>query len=312
MSALCTKANNGVIYMTLKLNGTVLYDKVQATAVGSTKLVSHTDPEYPTRTQFEVFRAQSGSSYYSWVEVTYYTPLHNVTINPSDVLQVEIYEDEGIGTIYHKLDGRYVPIDGTTITLNSNNELQVSGKQDTLVSGTNIKTINNQSLLGSGNITISGGGGSGIEVLDLSSYAWGDTLSAADLQSALSATLVKLPGYGQYDGPTVWQVTQVDTTAGSEFVELQSLVSSYNVTDATLFNMSIKNAYISAGELTKGDQTDAILPGNIPLNGDGNYVWQVAVDSANFAYTGSWAQSETWTFTLQDDTTVTKKIFTGN
>lgn len=36
----------------------------------------------------------------------------------------------------------------------------VSGKQDALVSGTNIKTINNQSLLGSGNITISGGGGS--------------------------------------------------------------------------------------------------------------------------------------------------------
>ena len=37
----------------------------------------------------------------------------------------------------------------------------VSGgnKQDTLVSGTNIKTINNESLLGSGNITISGGGG---------------------------------------------------------------------------------------------------------------------------------------------------------
>ena len=32
-------------------------------------------------------------------------------------------------------------------------------KQETLVSGTNIKTINNQSLLGSGNITIQGGGG---------------------------------------------------------------------------------------------------------------------------------------------------------
>lgn len=34
-------------------------------------------------------------------------------------------------------------------------------KQDALVSGTNIKTINNQSLLGSGNITIEGGGGGG-------------------------------------------------------------------------------------------------------------------------------------------------------
>ena len=32
--------------------------------------------------------------------------------------------------------------------------------QDKLVSGTNIKTVNNQSLLGSGNINISGGGGS--------------------------------------------------------------------------------------------------------------------------------------------------------
>lgn len=36
-----------------------------------------------------------------------------------------------------------------------------SGKQDLLVSGTNIKTINNESILGSGNITISGGSGGG-------------------------------------------------------------------------------------------------------------------------------------------------------
>lgn len=35
----------------------------------------------------------------------------------------------------------------------------ISGKQDVLVSGTNIKTINNQSILGSGNIEIQGGSG---------------------------------------------------------------------------------------------------------------------------------------------------------
>lgn len=35
----------------------------------------------------------------------------------------------------------------------------VGGKQATLVSGTNIKTVNSQSLLGSGNITVEGGGG---------------------------------------------------------------------------------------------------------------------------------------------------------
>ncbi len=39
----------------------------------------------------------------------------------------------------------------------------IKGKQDNLVSGTNIKTINSQSLLGSGNIVISGGGGGGVQ-----------------------------------------------------------------------------------------------------------------------------------------------------
>lgn len=45
-------------------------------------------------------------------------------------------------------------VDNAMITLNQT-------KQDTLVSGTNIKTINGQSILGEGDITISGGGGTG-------------------------------------------------------------------------------------------------------------------------------------------------------
>ena len=45
----------------------------------------------------------------------------------------------------------------------------LSGKQATLISGTNIKTINNESILGSGNIDIQGGGasysaGTGIDI----------------------------------------------------------------------------------------------------------------------------------------------------
>lgn len=46
---------------------------------------------------------------------------------------------------------------GTVITSHQD----ISGKQDKLVSGTNIKTINGQSILGSGNIVINGGNGSG-------------------------------------------------------------------------------------------------------------------------------------------------------
>ena len=47
------------------------------------------------------------------------------------------------------------------VTLEGNKSLSELGVQATLTSGTNIKTINNQSLLGSGNIDIQGGGGSG-------------------------------------------------------------------------------------------------------------------------------------------------------
>ena len=39
----------------------------------------------------------------------------------------------------------------------------LKGKQDTLVSATNIKTINGVSVLGSGNMVISGGGGGSVQ-----------------------------------------------------------------------------------------------------------------------------------------------------
>lgn len=58
----------------------------------------------------------------------------------------------------HKLDADLV--DDTTSThkfVTTADKNVWNGKQDALVSGTNIKTINNQSLLGSGDITISGG-----------------------------------------------------------------------------------------------------------------------------------------------------------
>ena len=49
-------------------------------------------------------------------------------------------------------------VDNTTyIAYTAATDTALSGKQETLVSGTNIKTINNTSILGSGDITITGG-----------------------------------------------------------------------------------------------------------------------------------------------------------
>ena len=56
----------------------------------------------------------------------------------------------------------------------------LASKQTTLVSGTNIKTINNESILGSGNITIEGGGGKAIEAgrgISVTTGATADTVS---------------------------------------------------------------------------------------------------------------------------------------
>ena len=58
--------------------------------------------------------------------------------------------------------------DITKIKLNGTDyNVKDPNAQPTLVSGTNIKTINNESILGSGNITIQGGGGGGETVVEL-------------------------------------------------------------------------------------------------------------------------------------------------
>lgn len=70
-------------------------------------------------------------------------------------------------TLKNKLDGieagaevndvNDVEVDGTSVVSGGVASIDLTGKQDTLVSGTNIKTVNNYSLLGAGNINIQGG-----------------------------------------------------------------------------------------------------------------------------------------------------------
>lgn len=61
-----------------------------------------------------------------------------------------------------------------------------SAKQDTLVSGTNIKTINGSSLLGSGDLAISGGGGA--SALTISNKTAAYTVVAGDLGTIINCT----------------------------------------------------------------------------------------------------------------------------
>ena len=102
---------------------------------------------------------------------------------------------------WRKSETTELSIDNTP-TANSNNLVKSGGvksalddKQDTLVSGTSIKTINNESLLGSGNITISGGGvvpdlGNAKIFYGTCSSAGDATTKVVDCSSFTSADLV--------------------------------------------------------------------------------------------------------------------------
>lgn len=71
--------------------------------------------------------------------------------------------------------------------LNNLND-RVELKQDQLVSGTTIKTINNQSILGSGNITISGGSGGGGDVNVIESITFNGTAVPVDANKNAAIT----------------------------------------------------------------------------------------------------------------------------
>lgn len=90
-------------------------------------------------------------------------------------------------------------------------------KQDALVSGTNIKTINNESILGSGNITIQGGGG-GNNTVELTQAEY-DALVSAGTVSAdtyyiiTDAPSVDMSNYVQTSAMTAALSGKVDTSA---------------------------------------------------------------------------------------------------
>jgi len=132
-------------------------------------------------------------------------------------------------------------------TLSNQTDLQnaLDAKQATLVSGTNIKTVNSTSLLGSGDISIS------------ASAAWGSitgTLSSqTDLQTALDA---KVDENAAITGATKTKITYDSkglVTAGADLAatDLPSAIDATKIADGSVTNTEFQ--YI--GGLTSDAQT---------------------------------------------------------
>lgn len=81
------------------------------------------------------------------------------------------------------------------VELTGNKTSSNLGLQPTLVSGTNIKTINNESLLGSGNISVGGGIGSGIQGVTMLAGTYGvDANVGSDYKARISLYPATLSG----------------------------------------------------------------------------------------------------------------------
>jgi hypothetical protein len=126
------------------------------------------------------------------------------------------------------------PITGNLDKVNP--PVDISGKQDTLVSGTNIKTINGGSVLGSGDITISGGGSS--LIIDTKRNIL--TSTPADPSVALASDTKE---YYAYDG-TIWNEASLALSeAGLDAGAYQSDAQGYyfdGITSKYLYNMVLR------------------------------------------------------------------------
>ena len=123
-----------------------------------------------------------------------------------------------------------------------------STKQDTLVSGTNIKTINNTSLLGSGNIDIQGGGGGGKAIeagrgISITTGETADTVSFNLPISADSNTYINA-GVGNTNNNTVLNIL-----IGSGNTAFNG--NSGNITGGTAIGFGNQVGYIGTGGFSR-------------------------------------------------------------
>lgn len=103
---------------------------------------------------------------------------------------------------------------------------EVSAKQDTLVSGTNIKTINGNSILGAGNIEIQGGGGGGLPSFGMSLYGTTITMTEGTIANFFNAIKAGKGNYRAYITKGNWLFTnngQALTSGDEYFVRFDSV-----------------------------------------------------------------------------------------
>ena len=170
------------------------------------------------------------------------------------------------------------------------NAQAIQGKQDKLVSGTNIKTINNQSLLGSGNISIEGGGSTVVVDDALSDTSENPvqnkviTTRVTSIESSLAskANASDIPTkVSQLENDSTYQTKANLDTALADYAKTSDVNSKNTLQDTAIQNNADAIATINQTLATKAD-TSAIPTKVSQLDNDSGFATTTDV-SATYA-----------------------------
>ena len=134
------------------------------------------------------------------------------------------------------------------VTAAALNDLEVN-KQDTLISGENIKTINNISILGTGNITVGGGGGGG----DYQYYSEDTTNESATIEVGEQSLTVDDNGVYVNNSPVVTAEELDDNYYTQQTIDEKEEVIASALTE---LNEAIGDPYQKVSGLTIDEEED--------------------------------------------------------
>lgn len=162
----------------------------------------------------------------------------------------------------------------------------INGKQETLISGTNIKTINNQSMLGEGNIKISGStsGSTGYSCWENKTYvAVGDSITAGSGTTRIYYNILKdLLGFSKVTGMGVaGSCVSVKSNYGTSNSPLTSRYNKIPEADLITIFMGTNDYGHNTPMGTIDDTTDVsfygalniIIPGIMESHPNSRLVW---------------------------------------
>lgn len=117
----------------------------------------------------------------------------------NDTVEITLEIPQPVGpAVYHPMDGRYLPIDGVTITLNSNNQLQAASSQTTLYAHNMRLTTE----LGAAQVTLISSRSTAYDIPNLAAYLYNNNLRNS------SGSMHAASGYFKDTDNHVWYVAR--------------------------------------------------------------------------------------------------------